>query len=246
MKKRTSKRFGAVLLMTAIVLSMSGCSGKKDDSVKRIQEAGVLKVALINSDNAYTSLNGDSPVGKEPELISSIAGALGVTVDYQIAGREEALAAVGGGTADLALGCINETSNLASQYLVSTPYARGFFYAVTEKGDYAQTIGAFHDSVIGADHHLDEESISQLYHASAVTVNRYEDAEDAAKAMKDGTIRAFICYETDAKELLKDSKLQVQNLTNLNPENYVIVTGERNQGLMNGINVLIKQFLEKE
>lgn len=246
MKKNINKAAGALLLMTAVVCFVTGCSSKKDDSVKRIQEAGVLKVALINSDNAYTSLNGSAPVGKEPELISSIAGALGVTVDYQIKDRDEVISTIAGGMADIAIGCINDTSSLEAEYLVSTPYGRGFFYAVTEKGDYAQTIGALHDSVISVDSDMDEVSISQLYQAGNVTVKSCDSADTAAKAIKDGTIRAYICYESDAKELLKDSELQVQNLTNLEPENYVIVSRQNNQGLISGIDVLIRQFLEKE
>ena len=64
--------------------------------------------------------------------------------------------------------------------------------------------------------------------------------------MKKGTIRAYICYENQAEELALDSELQVQNLMNLQAEEFVIVTGKDSQKLINGIDIIVRQFLEKE
>ena len=74
MKNR--KKIGAVILAAGLALSVSGCSGKTVDSVKTIQESGVFKVAIVNSDNYYTRLEGNDPVGMEPELVETIAAAL--------------------------------------------------------------------------------------------------------------------------------------------------------------------------
>ena len=64
--------------------------------------------------------------------------------------------------------------------------------------------------------------------------------------MKEGVIRAYICYEDQARILLEDEALQVQNITNLDPEEFVIVAGRSDTTLINGINTLIQQFLERE
>ncbi len=45
---------------------------------------------------------------------------------------------------------------------------------------------------------------------------------------------------------LVDEALQVQNLSNLDPEEFVIVAGKSDTTLIGGINTLIRQFLEKE
>ena len=240
-------RFTAALMAAGILLTVSGCSGGKSaDRVKLIQDAGVLKVAIVDTDSRYTSMDGQTPVGVEAELVKSIAGALGVAPEYQVVTKDEALQAVSGGLADMALGCINGSSRLTSEYQLSTPYGKGFFYAVTKKGDYALTVGAFENSNVGVARGLDEDSRTQLYKASGVTVNEYGSAQAAATDIKDGRIRAYICYEDQAKELLEDSSLQVQNVTNLEPEEFVILTGKGQATLGNGIDVLIRQFLEKE
>ena len=64
--------------------------------------------------------------------------------------------------------------------------------------------------------------------------------------MKEGVIRAYICYEEQAKALLADEALQVQDLTDLEPEAYVVVADKASQTLISGIDVLIRQFLEAE
>ena len=240
-------RFTAAFMAAGILLAVTGCSGgKQEDRVKMIQNAGVLKVAIVDTDSRYTSLDGQTPVGVEPELVTTIAGALGVTPEYQVVSKDEAMQAVSGGLADMAIGRINGSSRLTADYQLSTSYGKGFFYAVTKKGDYTLTVGAFEDSNVGVDRGLDEDSRTQLYRASGVTVNEYGSAEAAAADIKDGRIRAYICYEDQAKELLEDSGLQVQNVTNLKPEEFVILTGKGDATLANGINVLVRQFLEKE
>ena len=246
MIQRNMKKAGAVLLAAGLILSVSGCSGKTVDKVKAIQEAGVLKVAIVNSESSFTKMDGNTPVGMEPELIETISAALGVTTDFQVMGNNEALEAVSTGTADVAIGCLNSSAALAENYLMSTPYGKGFFYAVTEKGDYAQSPGAFANSVIGVNSMMDSESRGQLYKADGITVNEYGSFEAAAADIKDGRIRAYICYENDAKALLEDKALQVQNLFDTEAEDYVIIAGKDASNLVNGINVMIQQFLVKE
>lgn len=245
-KRRYIHRLAAVLMAAGILLAVGGCGGGQENRVAAIQKAGVLKVAIVDTDSRYTSLEGQTPVGVEPELVKVIADALGVKPEYQVVGRNEALAAVSGGLADMALGCINDSGRLSGEYQLSTPYGKGFFYAVTRKGDYAWTVGTFEDCRVGVDRRLDEDSRTQLYKADGVTVNEYSSVDAAAEDIRDGRIRAYICYENQAKELLNDEELQVQNVANMDPEEFVILTGKGDSALSNGIDILIQQFLEKE
>ncbi|KMW09491.1 transporter substrate-binding domain-containing protein [Enterocloster citroniae] len=246
MKKNHRWRFLAALLAAGMVLTIGGCSGKKNDRVSQIRESGAFRVAIVNTDSRYTGFRGETPVGIEPELCDMIAQALGVTTEYQVMSRSQALQAVNEGQADIAVGCINATGRLDDEYQISTPYGKGFFYAVTKAGDYAMTVGALEDSLVGVDSGMDEETRAQLYQAKGISVQDYENLQDAAADIKDGTIRAYICYEAQAKELALDSELQVQNLMNLDAEEFVIVAGKESQTLISGIDIIVRQFLEKE
>ena len=236
MKNR--KKIGAVILAAGLALSVSGCSGKTVDSVKTIQESGVFKVAIVNSDNYYTRLEGNDPVGMEPELVETIAAALGTATEYQVLSESAALEAVAAGTADIAIGCISGSSGLSDQYRFTTSYGKGFYYVVTKKGDYAQSASAFSNSVVGVNHRLSDDTRGELNASSGVTLNEYTSAESAAKDIKDGRIRAYVCTEEDAKALLSDSNLQVQNLFDVDPAEYVIVAENGDQTLVNGMNTI--------
>jgi len=243
-KKRLGKT--VLLFMLAVLLILSGCSKKAKDVVKTIQGAGVLKVAVVNTDSRYTALVNNEPAGMEPELAEYIAGALGVEAQFQVKSRQEALAALSSGEADIALGCINASGSLTTDYLASTPYGKGFFYAVTRRGDFALTTGSFAGAKLGVTGSLDDETKSSLYEAEGVTVESYASLDEAARDIKAGVIRAYICYEDQAKSLLGDEELQVQNVSNLDPEEFVVVAPKSSQTLVGGINTLIRQFLEGE
>lgn len=233
-------------LLLFMILGGVGCSKKTVSDVERIQASGNLRVAIVDTDSQYTDSVGEQLVGIEPELAEYIAENLKVQVKYQVCTKKGALDAVAAGEADIALGCINRSSSLTGEYLMSTHYGTGHFYAVTKAGDYTLTIGAFKDSVVGVDKELDEDTRTKLYQAEGIRVSDYSSYEDGARGVNEGSIRAYICYENQAKLLLEDEELQVQNMTNLEPEEFVVVAAKSDVTLIRGINTLIQQFLEKE
>lgn len=245
-KKRTAATLGILLSAAVLLLGVGGCGKKSADRVSAIRQAGEFRVAIVNTESTYTYTSGDSVAGTEPELAKYIGEALGVKTDFLVCTRQEALNAVSEGNADIALGCINGSGSLAGSYLLSTPYGKGFFYAVTKKGDFVMTVGGLENSALGAASGLDDATRSQLYEADGISIVDYPSPDQAAAALKDGKIRAYICYEKQADELLADEELQVQNLSNLEPEEFVIAAGPSDQTLIDGINTLIQQFLEKE
>ena len=235
-----------LLLLSAVLMMLFGCSKNSTNEVTAIQEVGVLRVAVVDTDSRYTSLENGKPVGMEPELSELFAGALGVKAELQVKTKQEALAAVAAGEADIAMGCINDSGSLTTDYLTSTPYGKGFLYAVTRKGDFALTAGSFENSRLGVTANLDDETRVSLYDTDGISAENYGAPDMAAADIKDGTIRAYICYEDQAKQLLEDPELQVQNVSNLDPEEFVVVAPKSSQTLVNGINTLIRQFLEEE
>ena len=83
-----------------------------------------------------------------------------------------------------------------------------------------------------------------MYKAEGVRIADYDSRLNGADDVKNGVIRAYICYEDQAKQFLEDEALQVQNMANLEPEEFVIVTGKENSALVSGMNTLIRQFLD--
>ena len=246
MNQMQVKKIGAAVLAAVLTLSVSGCSGKTENSVKAIQESGVFRVAIVDSGNQYTSLQDSIPVGMEPELIGTIAEALGASVEFQVLGKEAALEAVTAGTADVALGCIDGASDLIGNYLFTTPYGKGFYYVVTEKGNYAHTPGAFANTVVGLNSSLGNDIRMQLTSTEGIAINEYENPESASADIKSGRINAYVCNGEEAKILLPDPELQVQNLFGVDAAEYVIIAEKTDTNLVDGMNTMIAQFLIKE
>lgn len=249
MDSRFGGRTGKFVLGSVVlagVLAGTGCGKKAAGDVERIQASGNFRVAIVDTDSSYTSLEENEPVGLEPDLAEYIGQMLGVNVKYQVCEKKEALAAVADGEADVAMGCINNSGSLSGEYRVSAVYGKGYFYAVTKAGDYVLTVGALENSSVGTDAGLDEETKSSLHQAEGIRLVDYSSLSDAARDVKDGAIRAYICYENQAKQLLEDEELQVQNVSNLDPEEFVIVTSRANETLAGGMDTLIRQFLEAE
>ncbi len=250
-KMKHTARLGAALLAGCMVLLVSGCGSKKSSDVEIIQNSGVLRVAIVDTQSSYTTVEagmpeGTKPAGLEPELAEYIASALSVTPQFRVYEKQEALEALNAGEADIALGCINGSASLDAEYLTSISYGTGYFYVVTRDDEFALTVGSLENSVVGVDSGLDAETRTGLYKASGISVLDIPSAEKAAEQLENGTIRAYICYEGQAKQLLENDGLQVQNLSNLEPENFVIAARKTDQTLVSGINVLIPQFLEAE
>lgn len=230
--------------MAAVVLALGGCSGGGKDAVKKIQEAGVFRVALVDSDNGYTALEGETPVGVEPELAEFIGQNLGVGTELRVYGKEEALNAVETGEADIAMGCIGQSGAVLERFSTTGVYGKGYCYVVTKKGDFVGSIGGLNNRVVGVERTLDEVTRNALYSAEEISLMDMTDYEKAGEGLLGGTIQAYVCYEKQAKRLLVQEGLQVQNLMNLQPEEYVIVAPKGSGGLVDGMNVLIRQFLE--
>lgn len=230
--------------LAVLALGIVGCSGKKKDEVDRIQQAGVLRVALVDTDSGFTSMEGEKPVGVEPELASYVGEMLGVSTEFLVCGRQEALEKVAAGEADIGMGCISREGDFSDQYRLSDVYGKGFCYVVTRKGDFVGTIGGLRERSVGVERNLNEFTKNLLYSAEGISLTDYSDPKQAGEDLKEERIQGYVCYEKQARILLEDEDLQVQNLMNLEQEEYVIVVPAGSDKLVSGINTLIRQFLE--
>lgn len=244
--KKYVRKMQSALFMAAALLALSGCSGKKDDKVSEIQKVGVFRVAIVNTDSAYTRFDGETAVGIEPDIAETIAQALGVSAEYQVMNRKEALNAVAEGQADIALGCIDASESVRSDYSTSAAYGKGVLYAVTKKDDFIMSVGALENSSVGVASLLNDAARLKISQEGGVTVQDYMETQTAADDIRSGRIRAYICYEAQAEVLAEDSGLQVQNIMNLDAEEYAVISSKDSKTLAGGINTIVCQFLEKE
>jgi membrane-bound lytic murein transglycosylase F len=120
--KRRRRRPHSLLLwkLVALALLVSTCS-PQPSALKRVQTAGVLRVAATNS--PMTCYDGPTgPTGYECDLLEGLAASLGVKLEVHfVDNAPAALAAIMAGQADIAAAAINVTPIRAKQVRFSLP-----------------------------------------------------------------------------------------------------------------------------
>lgn len=248
MKKITKKR-ALLLLGTATVLSLTaGCSKKGGDQTSAIKKTGTLKVAITTGRSrlAWVDDSDGSYQGLEAEIAKSIATGFGLEVSFVPVESGRPLTEVlTEGEADMAIGSITDDGTLSENFGVTTPYAYGYLCAVTSRGNYVNSIAALTDSQIGISSYVSTESLSLLNSAKPSGRKTYSET-DGRKALENGAIEAYICYEDEAVSMVEteDGVFQAQSLTDTGSEGYVAITKKENKVLLDGMETITQAYLD--
>ncbi len=247
---KTEKRWKAVLILgAAAVLSMGSACGKKtSDRTADIKKSGTLRVAITTGRSrlAWTDDSDGSYQGLEPAIARAIADGFDVQASFVPAENGQSLTdLIDQDAADMAIGSITDDGGLSSSYGVTTPYAYGYLCAVTARGNFMNTLAALKDSDIGISSAVTATSLLQLNSAEPASQTTYSGT-DGQKALKNGSITAYICYEDEAVSLIEDSdgQLQAQNLTDAGSEGFVAITAKENQKLLEGMEAISQAYLD--
>ncbi len=116
------KRLLCILLAVALLLCLPGCG--KGTTLKDIQKAGVLKVAIGDDCYPYLQRMEDSSLrGIERDVLSVISDSLNVELDIQIVDPDDVLTGVADGTYDLGAGGLSSTLQVDEAVLFTEGYA---------------------------------------------------------------------------------------------------------------------------
>ncbi len=244
-KKTRIKAFLMVGVMTTAAL-LGGCSGKGKDKTSSIKKSGSLRVAIATGMSRLTTVSSEGNYqGLEPEIIKTIADNMELQVTYvPVEEGQSPLALLDQDEADLAIGSIVNDGTLDASYGVTTPYAYGYICAVTSRGNYVNSLSALSESTIGISDKLSVADQGKLNGAEVAAKNTYSDS-DGKKALENGAIEAFICYEDEAVELIKsESIFQAQNLTDVDSDGFVIATAKNNKGLLESAETISQAYLD--
>lgn len=240
------KRIPAIIIMLILAAISVGCGSKKDTSVSDIQKRGVLRVAVPDKDSAFLYRDADGNyIGTEKEIVDTIAGALGVGVQYITEKPDVFTDKLDTGEADMAIGSIVFDSTRHGRDLSSVVYGGDYLYVVTERGIYVGNLDVFEKKSVGISNAVPGVTRSPIYSVSDVEVIDYNNLNSAKTALDNMEIAAYFCYRQEAEQLIANGRYQVQNISEIGREDYVILTPGSSVELMNGINVLVEQYLSQ-
>lgn len=234
--------FGISIISTIAMLC--GCGAPKDTSIASIQQRGVIKVAVPATESNLLYFDEDGNyAGMEDEIVDVIAEALNVSVEYLPGEDENFVSKINTGEADIAIGSIVYDSTLHSGNTYSTVYGGDYIYLVTQRGVYVGDLSVFKGKTLGAANSIPSISRSEIYAIEDATIVDYNNVNSVRAALDRGEIAGYFCYQREAEQLIADGQYQVINAAGIDREEYVILAPGNSNALMNGINVLVKQYL---
>lgn len=242
MRKRGCMITAYMLLAAAL---LTGCGKSERNPAEEIQERGVLRVAV--PDTASTFLYQDDETGEylgiEADIVTMLADMLTVDVEYIAAERNVFINKLSIGEADIAIGSIAEGSFVTAGYSSSVSYGGESIYMVTPRGMYAGDLTVFTDKTVGISSQANSGFSSIFYTVDGITVQSYDNINSVISDLENEKIDGYACYQLEAEELLSRGDYQVQDVPGAGRENFVILAANGSDALIEGIDVLILQYL---
>lgn len=236
-----NKRIAA--LAAACMLLLSACSGGGAGTLRAVQDSGKLRVGVLQNAPGYSAPNADGAYdGAEISLIKAFADEWGVQIELYPVEAEAMSAHIQANQLDLALGRLADSSSLQYNVGTSVSYDSGMLYVVSRRGDYRTTKGSLENSAVAVCPELSDSYRVELGAVAGIAIS---DADGAAAAglLKDGQISAYLCYEDEALALLEDTALQVETVSNVSPEQYVVIFNKNAGDMKGAVDTLISSMI---
>ncbi len=247
MNKKTRRKALLILGAAAALSVTAGCSKKDGDQTSAIKKSGTLRVAITTGRSrlAWVDDSDGSYQGLEPGIAKAIADAFGVQISYVPVESGRPLTEVlEAGEADMAIGSITDDGSLGDSFAMTTPYAYGYLCAVTSRGNFVNSVSALNDSQIGISENVSASSLLKLNEASTAGEKTYSET-DGRKALENGSIEAYICYEDEAVAMVEEEQIfQAQNLIDTGAEGFVAITKKENKSLLEGMEAISQAYLD--
>lgn len=248
-KDTTVRRWRRAVLtggLLALSLVLGACGRKEKDQTSQIRKSGLLRVAVEQGHSGLTRMENGEYQGLEPDLAKQIANGFQIGIQFiPVEENRTALDYLDSGEADMAIGSIVDTGNLSTHYGITTPYAKGYLYAVTSRGNYTNSLAGFSDSIVGISPELSDQMKLSFSQIDSANQKKYDSQRDGWKDLENGDIQVYFCYEDEAVEMIKANEIfQAQNLTDAETEDYVIATAKANQGLLEGMEMVEEAYLD--
>lgn len=235
---RTAVRWICMAACASAVCFLSGCQAADQDAAARIREKNVLIVAVSQEDGSGERLEAAL---LEEKTARFLAEELGVELNLLQLSYEELQTAVEENKADVAAGLVVENEQM-EKYCSVTYGLKGSYLAEIKQQAEKKTANTAENIPVAVSPEL---SSSVKSYISSGAVNGVEEVESTKEAMEKllaGKAGGYVCYEKEARELLKDGRFLVKDLRGAPKERYVFVTDHDGYKLLN----LINRFLTDE
>lgn len=220
-----------VLLISAVVLLLSGCTTPKEPMLKSGKLRAAITYELENS----------------AEIAEYIAKELNAPLEITKADRSAALDMLSSGRADIAIGSFSDSNDPGLNFLMTMPIAENKIYIVCD-GDISVTgTTDLMGRVAGASADLPESILRSLISIVSDGTLVCNNAKTAAELLKSGDIQAYVCFEEEALELLSENKeLRCCIPADIDAERFGILVPKSKTALFGAVNGIVGKMITGE
>ena len=234
------KIIALVLALVMVAACLTACGGAKGATLKDVQKAGKLLVATSPDFPPFESLEGDTVVGIEPDIMKLICDKLGVEVEFVQMDFDSVLIGIQAAKYDCAMSGITVTPEREKNMLFTDPYynaaqvivvAEGS--SITGKADLAGKVASVQTGTTAESGCQDEGIDVQAFAANA----------DAKAALTTGKVDAWVVDNLTAMQMVEDGDGLVILEEKMTEEPYAFAFAMGSEDLVAAINSALAELI---
>ncbi len=242
-------RRGWLALFLAALLLTAGCGGLHDGKgLKRIQEAGVLRVAMDPSFPPFESINGEGEiVGLDVDMAKALGERLGVKVEFVTTTYDGLYDALLTGRADVIISALYPDPARTQDFAFSSPYFNAGEVLVVPSNSPIQSLddvgGHYILVVFGTDGHMEALRWQNIYDPPP-QVMTVETEQEALVALLEGRCDGAIVGNLAALATQMRGQPVRIVLPPVTDEIYVIAARKEDADLITALSQILQQLAQ--
>ena len=234
------KIIALVLALVMVAACLTACGGAKGATLKDVQKAGKLMIATSPDFPPFESLEGDTVVGIEPDIMKLICDKLGVEAEFVQMDFDSVLIGIQAAKYDCAMSGITVTPDREKNMLFTDPYynaAQVIVVAegspITGKADLAGKVASVQTGTTAESGCQDEGIEVQAFAANA----------DAKAALTTGKVDAWVVDNLTASQMVEAGDGLVILEEKLTEEPYAFAFAMGSEDLVAAINGALNELM---
>ena len=234
------KIMALVLALVLATACLTACGGAKGATLKDVQKAGKLLVATSPDFPPFESLEGDTVVGIEPEIMQLICEKLGVEVEFVQMDFDSVLIGIQAAKYDCAMSGITVTPAREKNMLFTAPYYNAAQVIVVKEGSEIQGKADLEGKVVSVQTGTTAESGCQ---DEGISVQAFAANADAKAALTTGKVDAWVVDNLTAMQMVEEGDGLVILEEKMTEEPYAFAFAFGSEDLVAAINSALAELI---
>ena len=234
------KIIALVLALVMVAACLTACGGAKGATLKDVQKAGKLTVATSPDFPPFESLEGDTVVGIEPDIMKLVCDKLGVEAEFVQMDFDSVLIGIQAAKYDCAMSGITVTPDRQKNMLFTDPYYNAAQVIVVKEGSTIAGKADLNGKIASVQTGTTAESGCQ---DEGIEVQAFAANADAKAALTTGKVDAWVVDNLTAIQMVEDGDGLVILEEKMTEEPYAFAFAMGSEDLVAAINTALNELV---